>query len=104
MNINGNTIRRSFTAIAAATAFFAVTACGAEVAPPSQDIGGAQQKQAEAPAQPTKTRTPRGDFGDEFGQPTGAPSYWPTPKGDDWTGSGNRMDFGDENGNRTVGG
>ncbi|MDR7252551.1 putative small lipoprotein YifL [Nocardioides sp. BE266] len=90
MNTNAHTVRRSFTAFAAATAFFAVTACGAEVAPPSQDIGGTQQKQAEAPAQPTKTTTPRGDFGDEYGQPNSR-SQVPS---DEWAGPRPGMDFG----------
>ena len=74
MNTNGTTIRKGFTAAVAATVFFAVTACGAEVAPPTQDIGGTQQKVTKGPEQPAKTTTPRGDFGDEYGTPTGQPS------------------------------
>ena len=89
MNINGTTIRRSVTAFTAATAFFAVTACGAEVAPPTQDIGGTQQKVTDAPDQPAKTTTPRGDFGDEYGEPD-AQSH----ASSDWAGVRPGMDFG----------
>ncbi|WP_374456098.1 hypothetical protein [Nocardioides sp.] len=65
MNTNGNTIRKGFAAVTAATAFFAITACGTEAAPPSQDIGGTQQQQNE-PRSP-RTTIPRTDFNDEFG-------------------------------------
>ena len=67
MNTNGHTIRRGFAAFAAATAFFAFAACGTEISPPTQDIGGAQQKHTRAPEQPTKTDAARQDFGDEYG-------------------------------------
>lgn len=68
MNSSRTAIRRGFTAFTAATAFFAVAACGAEVSPPSQDIGGTQQQKKE-PNTPQSPRTsvPRSAFGDEFG-------------------------------------
>jgi hypothetical protein len=61
--------RRGCIAVAAATAFVAVAACGTEVAPPTQDIGGTQET-TDAPPQPTRTSPTRGDFGDENGNPT----------------------------------
>lgn len=84
------TTHKGFAAVAAATAFFVVTACGAEVAPPTQDIGGTQQKVTDAPEQPARTTTPRGDFGDEYGTPTDRPE----PEHDARAGVRPGMDFG----------
>lgn len=76
MNTNGSTIRKGFTAAIAATAFFAVAACGTEINPEPSDISGSHDtKEAEVPAQTPRTSIPRTDFGDEYG----APSYGPTP-------------------------
>lgn len=42
-----NTTTRSIAGIIAGVAAFSFAACGTEVDPPAQDIGGASQKQAE---------------------------------------------------------
>ena len=67
MNTNAHTIRQGFAAFTAATAFFAFAACGTEISPPAQDIGGTQQKQEPNAPQDPRTSIPRSDFGDENG-------------------------------------
>ncbi|MDT0184199.1 hypothetical protein Q9S36_28800 [Microbacterium sp. ARD31] len=84
----GDVVRRGSIAVAAAAACFAFAACGTEVAPPTQDIGGTQQETTDAPAQPTRTSPTRGEFGDEYGtarpgQRSGS-TYDPIDRTRDW--------------------
>ena len=92
MNID-TTMRRGVVAVVTTAAFFAVAACGTEVAPPAQDIGSVAKKKSQAPRPaPVRTSEVRMDFGDDNG--TATPR---APRAKDyWKGSGNRMDFRDE--------
>ena len=87
MNTNGTTIRKGFTAAVAASAFFAFAACGTEISPPAQDIGGTQQKQEPNVPQDPRTSIPRSDFGDENGNADPARStgdHDPVDRTKDW--------------------
>lgn len=93
MNTN-TTIRRRVAACAvAAVVFPAFAACGAEVVPPAQNIGGdkVQKQDAPAPRAPKRTTGNRFDFGDEYGQAR-ARKHTNEPAG---SGTRNRMDFRD---------
>ena len=91
MNTTTTIRRRIAFCTIAAFAFPAFAACGTEIAPPAQDIGGSQQKHGKAPAQPARTSIPRGGFGDEYGQAK-ARKQQSTPAG---SGTRNRIDFRD---------
>ena len=88
--MNTTTFRKGIASAFAVAAVFAVTACGNEVAPPAQDIGGTQ---ADKPA-PTQRNTSgsRMDFGDENGK-AAQQSGDSEPAG---SGTRNRMDFRDD--------
>ena len=90
--MNGNrTIRRGFASAVAISAFVALSACSAEVDPPSQNINKVVEKDKKAPNQPTRTGGPRLKFKDDLG--TAKPLKKKTnPAG---SGTRNRMDFGD---------
>jgi len=89
--MNGNrTIRRAFASAVAISALLAMTSCSSEVTPPSQDLGKVVDK-GKAPRQPTRTEGPRGNFGDEYGNPKKLEKRT-NPAG---SGTRNRLDFGD---------
>jgi hypothetical protein len=93
MNTNTTTIRRRFAAIAiAAIAFPAFAACGTEISPPAQDIGGSRIEKQDAPSQPERTTGNRYRFDDEYGTPK-IRERKAQPAG---SGTRNRMDFRDE--------
>jgi hypothetical protein len=71
------TSRKGIAAFAAAGAFFAFAACGAEITPQPNKIGDTQEQHDE-PSTPQSPRTtvPHTRFGDEYG----VPSIQPTPK------------------------
>lgn len=85
--------RRIASGVVAVIAASAFTACGAEVSPPSQDIGQDKvQKEDRTAPSPKRTTGNRYDFGDEYG--TGkVPERKARPAG---SGTHNRMDFGDD--------
>ena len=87
------TIRRriAFCTIAA-IAFPAFTACGTEIAPPAQDIGGSKAQKQDAPSQPERTTGNRYRFDDEYGTPT-IREHRAQPAG---SGTRNRLDFRDD--------
>jgi hypothetical protein len=89
--MNGTrSIRKSFAAAVAISAFLAMSACSADVDPPSQNIGKIVKK-GKAPHQPVKTGSPRQKFGDEYGNPKQLRKKV-NPAG---SGTHNRLDFGD---------
>ena len=88
MNITATT-RSAIVAVAIITAFSGVTACGADVSPPSQDINKVVKKQA--PAQPQRTTGNRLKFGDDLGNAE-TRAHKSSPAG---SGTRNRLDFRD---------
>ena len=93
MNTNATTIRRRIAAIAiAAIAFPAFAACGTEISPPAQDIGGSKIQKQDAPSQPPRTTGNRSRFDDEYGTPR-IREHKAQPAGG---GTRNRMDFRDD--------
>lgn len=91
--MNSTTIHRRIAAGAvAAIACSAFAACGAEIAPPAQDITKQVEKRdTTAPDARYKTGN-RSDFGDEYGKAE-IHERKASPAG---SGTRNRMDFGDE--------
>ena len=92
MNTNASIRRRVAAAAVAAIVVPTFAACGDEVSPPAQDIGGAStEKKESAPRAPKRTTGNRYDFGDEYGKAR------PRTEAHEPAGSGtrNRMDFGD---------
>lgn len=84
--------RRIASGVVAVIAASAFTACGAEVSPPSQDIGQDRAQKDRTGPSPKRTTGNRYDFNDEYGtakirvrkaRPAGS-------------GTHNRMDFGDD--------
>jgi len=87
------TIRRRIAAITiAAIAFPAFAACGTEIAPPAQDIGGSKVQKQDAPAMPPRTTGNRFQFDDEYGAAK-VREHKTQPAG---SGTRNRMDFRDD--------
>ncbi|HYH72686.1 MAG TPA: hypothetical protein VD764_05675 [Nocardioides sp.] len=93
MNTTTTTIRRriAFCTIAAIT-FPAFAACGAEIAPPAQDISRAKIDKQDQPTMPKRTTGNRFEFGDEYGTAE-AQQRKTRPAG---SGTRNRMDFRDD--------
>ena len=90
--MNGTrSIRRTFAAAVAITTFAALTACSADVEPPSQNINKVVRKDGRAPHNPAKVNSGRGKFGDELGNPK-LMRKRTLPAG---SGTHNRLDFGD---------
>lgn len=85
------TMRRAIVAAAIITAFSGVTACGANVSPPSQDINKIVNEQQKAPAQPLRTTGNRLQFGDDLGNAKPR-AHKNSPAG---SGTRNRLDFRD---------
>ena len=93
MNTTTTRGRIVVSAIIAAVAFPAFTACGTEVPAPAQDISGTtSEKQDRSAPVPQRTTGNRADFGDEYGKAK-APKHSSEPA---WRGSGNRVDFRDD--------
>ena len=90
--MNGkSSIRKTFASAVAISAFVAMSACSADVDPPSQNINKVVKKDTKAPNQPTRTGGPRGSFGDEYGNPKKLEKKI-NPAG---SGTRNRLNFGD---------
>ncbi len=83
------TVRRGFAASAATVALVTLAACGSEVAPPKNDIGGA------GPKEPLPTFTLE-DCLDPGKQPPVTTCPYPVNSGDDFAGAANRMRYDDE--------
>ena len=92
MNNSTTAVRRAFAAAAVVIGFSGLTACGTEIAPPSQDIGTVVEKQQKAPVQPRRTTGNRMHFGDDLGDAKTRAPRQATPAG---SGTRNRMDFRD---------
>ena len=93
MNTTASIRRRIAAGVIAAIVVPTFAACGNEVTPPAQNIGGTkvQKKDAPAPRAPKRTTGNRYDFDDEYG--TARPrTHTHQPAG---SGTRNRMDFGD---------
>ena len=87
------TIRRRIAAITiAAIAFPAFAACGTEIAPPAQDIGGSKVEKQDGPGMPERTTGNRFQFDDEYGTAKRR-EHKTQPAG---SGTRNRLDFRDD--------
>ncbi|MDR7252554.1 hypothetical protein J2X46_001530 [Nocardioides sp. BE266] len=82
-------VRRSIAAATATVAFVALAACGAEVVPPTNDIGGA------GPQEPLPTFTIE-DCLDPGKQPPVTTCPYPVKSGDQFPAHTNRMQQQDE--------
>ena len=90
--MNTTTTRRriAFFTIAAIAPAFA--ACGTEIAPPAQDIGGSKIEKQDGPGMPERTTGNRYQFDDEYGTAK-IREHKTQPAG---SGTRNRMDFRDD--------
>jgi hypothetical protein len=82
-------LRRAVVAVAASCAVVTITACGAEVEPPRNDIGGAE------PQEPRVTHTLEDCLDTSRRAPVTTCPY-PVKSGDDFAGAANRMHYDDE--------